>query len=120
MVEDEFLVSMLVESIVGDLGATIVGPYSRLADGLAAARTENFDGAILDLNLRGEAAEPLADLLMGRGVPFLFVTGYQRDGIDRRYASIPVLQKPIDAEALKRILTSLVEVPARSKTAQAC
>ena len=120
MVEDEFLVSMLVESIVSDLGATVVGPYSRLADGLAAARTENFDGAILDLNLRGEAAEPLADLLMGRGVPFLFVTGYQREGIDRRYASIPVLQKPIDAEALKRILTSLVEVPARSKAAQAC
>ena len=120
MVEDEFLVSMLVESIVSDLGATVVGPYSRLADGLAAARTENFDGAILDLNLRGEAAEPLADLLMGRGVPFLFVTGYQREGIDRRYASIPVLQKPIDAEALKRILSSLVEVPARSKAAQAC
>lgn len=120
MVEDEFLVSMLVESIVSDLGATIVGPYSRLADGLAAARTEHFDGAILDLNLRGEAADPLADLLMGRGVPFLFVTGYQREGIDRRYASIPVLQKPIDAEALKRVLTSLVEVPARSKAAQAC
>ena len=120
MVEDEFLVSMLVESIVDELGATIVGPYSRLADGLAAARTESFDGAILDLNLRGEAADPLADLLMGLGVPFVFVTGYQRDGIDRRYAGIPVLQKPIDAEALKRLLTTLVEAPARSKAAQAC
>ena len=120
MVEDEFLVSMLVESIVDELGGTIVGPYSRLADGLAAARTESFDGAILDLNLRGEAADPLADLLMGLGVPFVFVTGYQRDGIDRRYAGIPVLQKPIDAEALKRLLTTLVEAPARSKAAQAC
>jgi CheY-like chemotaxis protein len=80
-----------------------------LADGLAAAKAERFDGAILDLNLGGESAYPLADQLMARGVPFVFITGYQRDSLDRRYANVPVLQKPIDSAALERVLLSLLD-----------
>ena len=108
VVEDELLVSMLVEEILGELGATVAGPYGRLADGLAAARAEPFDGAILDLNLAGESADPLADMLLARGVPFVFITGYQRESIDRRYANVPVLQKPIDAAALESVLLTLL------------
>ncbi len=108
VVEDELLVSMLIEEILGELGATVAGPYGRLADGLAAAKAERFDGAILDLNLAGELADPLADFLLARGVPFVFITGYQRDSIDRRYANVPVLQKPIDAAALESVLLTLL------------
>ncbi len=108
VVEDELLVSMLIEEILGELGATVAGPYGRLTDGLAAAKAERFDGAILDLNLAGESADPLADLLLARGVPFVFITGYQRESIDRRYANVPVLQKPIDAAALESVLLTLL------------
>jgi CheY-like chemotaxis protein len=108
VVEDELLVSMLVEEILGELGATVAGPYGRLADGLAAAKSERFDGAILDLNLAGEHADPLADLLLARGVPFVFITGYQRDSLDRRYANVPILQKPIDAAVLEGVLLTLL------------
>jgi CheY-like chemotaxis protein len=108
VVEDELLVSMLLEDILTDLGAEVAGPYGRLADGLAAAKVERFDGAILDLNLAGQQAEPLADILMARGVPFVFITGYQRDSIDRRYANVPVLPKPIDAAALEGVLLTLL------------
>jgi len=109
VVEDELLVSMLVRRMLDDLGATVVGPCGRLADGMAVAKAERFDGAILDLNLAGEPADPLADLLLARGVPFVFITGYQRESIDRRYANVPVLQKPIDAAALERVLLSLLD-----------
>ena len=108
VVEDELLVSMLLQDILTDLGAQVAGPYGRLADGLAAAKVERFDGAILDLNLSGQQAEPLADLLLARGVPFVFITGYQRDSIDRRYANVPVLPKPIDAAALEGVLLTLL------------
>ena len=108
VVEDELLVSMLIEEILGELGATVAGPHGRLADGLAAAKAERFDGAILDLNLAGESADPLADFLLTRGVPFIFITGYQRESIDRRYANVPVLQKPIDAGALESVLLTLL------------
>ncbi len=109
VVEDELLVGMLVKSMLDEFGAEVIGPYGRLADGVAAAKTERFDGAILDLNLAGEAADPLADLLLARGVPLVFITGYQRDSIDRRFADVPVLQKPIDAAALERVLLSLLD-----------
>jgi PAS domain S-box-containing protein len=108
VVEDELLVSMLIQEILGELGATGAGPYARLSDGLAAAKAEGFDGAILDLNLAGESADPLADFLLARGVPFVFITGYQRESIDRRYANVPVLQKPIDAAALEGVLLTLL------------
>jgi two-component sensor histidine kinase/DNA-binding response OmpR family regulator len=108
VVEDELLVGMLLEKILGELGAIVAGPYGRLADGLAAARAERFDAAILDLNLAGESADPLADLLLARSVPFVFITGYQRESIDRRYANVPVLQKPIDAAALEGVLLTLL------------
>src|SRR5476651_2125315 len=111
MVEDEFLVGMMAKRLLESMGAAVLGPYARLADGIAAAKTERFDGALLDLNLAGESAEPLADLLAARGVPFVFLTGYQRDSIDRRYANVPVLQKPIEAESLERVLVSLLDAP---------
>ena len=118
MVEDEVLVGMMAKRIVEDLGATVIGPYGGLADGLAAAHNERFDGALLDFNLAGELADPLADLLIARGVPFVFITGYQRDSIDRRYANVPVLPKPLEAETLERVLVSLLEPPSRD-TAEA-
>jgi PAS domain S-box-containing protein len=111
MVEDEFLVGLMAKRILEGFGAVVAGPYGRLADALVAAKGEPFDGAVLDFNLAGETAEPLADLLLARGVPFTFLTGYHRDSIDRRYANIPLLQKPIDAESLERVLVSLLESP---------
>ena len=113
MVEDEVLVGMMAKKILEDLGATVLGPYGRLADGIAAAKGERFDGALLDFNLAGELADPLADLLVARGVPFVFITGYQRDSIDRRYANIPVLSKPLESDSLERVLVSLLEPPVR-------
>jgi two-component sensor histidine kinase/DNA-binding response OmpR family regulator len=119
VVEDEPLVSMLVSEILTGLGATVAGPYGRLADGMAAAKAERFDGAVLDINLAGEHADPLADLLMGVGVPFVFITGYQRDSVDRRYANVPVLQKPIDGSALESVLLTLLGPGLTLRTAEA-
>lgn len=117
MVEDEFLVGMMTRKLLEGLGATVLGPHARLADGLEAARTEQFDAALLDFNLAGELAEPIADLLIARGVPFILLTGYQRESIDRRYANIPLLQKPIEPDALERMLVSLLEIQAAPQTA---
>jgi two-component sensor histidine kinase/DNA-binding response OmpR family regulator len=111
MVEDEFLIGMMIKRLLEGFGATVLGPCGRLAEAMALAKSERFDGALVDLNLAGKPAEPLADLLVARGVPFAFVTGYQRDSIDRRYANIPVLQKPIEADLLERTLVSLLDPP---------
>jgi hypothetical protein len=58
---------------------------------------------VLDVNLDGEMVYPVADAVLARGVPFVFVTGYSAEGIDRRFAQVPVLQKPIERQMLQSI-----------------
>ncbi len=76
IVEDELLVAMLVEDMLADAGCVVVGPFARLPVAMAAARVEAVDVALLDVNVAGEMVFPVAHMLEGRGIPFLFVTGY--------------------------------------------
>ena len=103
LVEDEALVGMMMKDTLTELGFEVVGPYSTMKAATAAVNSEHFDGAILDVNLAGELVYPLADVVAQRGVPFVFVTGYGADGIDRRYSDVPILQKPIERQKLESI-----------------
>ncbi len=103
LVEDEALVAMVMRDMLTELGFHVVGPFGRSADAAAAARDEDVDAAVLDINLDGEAAYPVADLLAARGIPFVFVTGYGAESIDGRFAHVPVLQKPIERAMLESV-----------------
>lgn len=76
VVEDSFLVVTLLEEIFAGLGWQSVGPATRVVDALELARTGVFDAAVLDVNLNGEMSWEVARVLAGRGVPFVFSTGY--------------------------------------------
>ena len=64
-----------------------------------------FDFALVDVNLDGETSYPVADLLKSRGAPFAFSTGYGCDGLDRKYADVPLLTKPFLSADLQRVLS---------------
>jgi len=66
---------------------------------------DRLDGAVLDINLRGERAYPVADALSDRGVPFVFTTGYDTQVIPAPYARVPRCEKPVDLEQLSRWLS---------------
>jgi PAS domain S-box-containing protein len=104
LVEDEALVGMMVHEILDSYGFKVTGPISELKTAITAAHDGHFDGAILDVNLGGELIYPVAQVLASRGVPFIFVTGYDKDSIESKYAHIPVLRKPIEATALYQCL----------------
>jgi CheY-like chemotaxis protein/anti-sigma regulatory factor (Ser/Thr protein kinase) len=104
LVEDEALVGMLVREYLEELGCTVEGPVSDLNEAVKAAKAGEFDAAVLDLNLGGVSAYPLADLLQANAIPFMFVTGYARDGIDERFSTAPILRKPIERDALETAL----------------
>jgi PAS domain S-box-containing protein len=103
LVEDEALTGMMMSDMLTDLGFDVIGPFGRVADAMAAIKGEDFHAAVLDVNLDGEVVYPVADAVLARGVPFVFVTGYSSDGIDRRFAQVPVLQKPIEREMLQSV-----------------
>jgi PAS domain S-box-containing protein len=109
IVEDEALVAMVVSESLSVLGCTVVGPFSRCAEALAAVDGDQVDAAILDVNLDGEMIYPLADILTARGVPFIFVTGYGAESIERRFAHVPVIQKPVERHMLQRIFVPSTE-----------
>jgi DNA-binding response OmpR family regulator len=91
-----------------ELGHEVVGIAGRLGPALELARDGGFDAAMLDVNLAGDRSFPVADLLIERGIPFLFATGYGLEGIEEKYRDRPVLQKPFRAEELVAAVEALV------------
>ena len=104
IVEDEFLLAMSLEDDLVAAGCTPVGPFSNLASAIEATRREEFDLAILDVNLNGEPIYPLADELLSRRKPFVLVTGYGAASLPERFRDLPRLPKPYDlANLIKEI-----------------
>jgi len=107
LAEDEAIIGMMMREFLLDYGLFVIGPCCTVNEALAAAAAD-FDCAILDLNLGGESIYPIASMLGERNVPFAFVTGYGRESIDGRFASTPVLQKPITRESLEGCLRDML------------
>jgi len=103
LVEDEALVALMIQETLAEFGFDVLGPVGTLSEALAAARERRIDAAVLDINLGDELVYTVAEILAQRGIPFVFVTGYDADSIDARFSGIPVLQKPIERESLQRI-----------------
>jgi DNA-binding response OmpR family regulator len=94
VVEDNFLMAESVRDLLDECGCETVGPAPRLEVALELARHELLDGALLDINLAGEYCFPVARLLRERGVPFMFLTGY--DDCSVAFRDAPRLSKPFD------------------------
>ena len=108
VVEDEFLIRMLLEDMLTDLGYELVGVAGRVDEATEMAKSKDFDLAILDVNLDGHDVYPVADLIAKRGVPFMFVTGYGGRGLPDSYRGRPTLQKPFQLDELKKMLGQLL------------
>ncbi len=104
VVEDEFLIAMDVSAYLEAAGAHVVGPASSVNAALEALQCTELDGAILDVNLRGEMAYPVADALTARGIPFVFTTGYDSRMVPARFADVKRCEKPATPEAISRAL----------------
>ena len=101
VVEDEFVIALDLQNLleaagheVVALAASVPDALALLAAGAAPGRQPLLDGAVLDVNLRGEPATPVADALAARGVPFVFVSGYGAAGRPAGHEAAPVLAKP--------------------------
>lgn len=104
IVEDEGAIAMLLEDMLFDFGCEIAGSVPRLAKALALLDETEVDLAIIDFNIAGETAEPLAAELVKRAIPFIFSTGYGGIGISAEFAAAPVLAKPFTQRDLRLCL----------------
>ena len=108
VVEDEYLIRMLLEDMLDELGYGVLAAVGTISEASQIATSGEFNAAILDVNLDGQEIYPVADILAKRGLPFVFVTGYGERSLPEPYRGRPALQKPFQAEQLKRMLAELL------------
>lgn len=108
LVEDEAVIAILLEDMLAALGATVVGVESQVATAIIRAECDDFDCAILDVNLGGQRSYGVADALRLRGIPYLFATGYGELGVDAAHRHAPILLKPYSETDVARALALLL------------
>ena len=104
VVEDEAIIAAMVEDMLMELGATVVGPASTIKNALLLANSDGIDAALLDVNIRSERVDPIADLLQARHVPVVFATGYGSSMAGARTGL--VIEKPYTLEKLGSALSA--------------
>jgi len=104
LVEDEMVIALLVEDLLTDLGHEVADIAARLETALRMARTNEYDLAILDINLDGERSFAIAETLAERGVPTIFASGYGPAALPEAFRATPVLQKPFTAHDLAQAI----------------
>ncbi|MEN3381004.1 MAG: hypothetical protein V7608_1048 [Hyphomicrobiales bacterium] len=115
VVEDEFLIADEIALAFARLGVLTIGPARTIERGLQLlANSEHLDGAVLDVNMRGEMVFPLADALRERNVPFIFATGYDPKVIPDRYGDVPRCEKPLDMLKVVETLFPSYKTPTSS------
>jgi CheY-like chemotaxis protein len=104
IVEDESLLAMMVEDLVRDAGWSVAGMAASVDEAMRAVERGGFDVALLDVNLAGRNAFPVAEVLLARGVPLVLATGYGVLEIREDLRHLPMVGKPYAAEQLLRTL----------------
>lgn len=94
IVEDEPLIAMSLEDVLVDHGVICVGPAGSVAAALEMIEDGGFEIALLDVNLRGERVDAVADRLAAAGIPFIFTTGHGAEGLPDAHRARPVIGKP--------------------------
>ncbi len=110
LVEDEYMLASELADELAELGAVVLGPVGTLAEALALIGAQpQLDGGIIDMNLGGEMAYEVADLLIGRGVPLVLTTGYDLSALPSRYSHVARCEKPVDLTRVMKALGTAID-----------
>ncbi|MBV8121638.1 MAG: response regulator [Alphaproteobacteria bacterium] len=112
VVEDEFLVASLIQDLLEDAGCVVSGPIPRLSEAIDAARADDCDAAVLDVNLGGYRVFPVAEELSRRHIPFVIVTGYATTTLPEPFDRSPTIRKPFRNQDLLNAISNLVDCTA--------
>jgi CheY-like chemotaxis protein len=110
IIEDESMVTMLIEDTLADIGCEVAGTASRLDEARKKASSLCFDVVILDVNLNGRHTYAVAEILIRRGIPFLFATGYDNLDLPEPFRDVPILAKPFRERDLEEALLAALKV----------
>lgn len=110
VIEDEGPVALLIEDMLLDFGCEVAASAADLGKASEFARTARVDFALLDLNLAGQSALPVAGILRDRRIPFVFSTGYGASEVMHGFERYPLLVKPFNSEDLRDKIAAALEL----------
>lgn len=109
VIEDDPLMAMLLDDVLDVFGYEVAAMSAFMEDALSMLETQQFDAAILDINIHGFMCYEIAEQLQKKGIPFLFSTGYHPTTLPKEYQDCPTLQKPYDINQLKVQLDKILK-----------
>ena len=104
IVEDDAMISMMLQDLLEDMGCQVVSVASRLGEAQHKSEVDDFDVALLDVNLRGERTFPVAEAMRQRRRPFVLTTGYATTILPDSLRAATLLQKPYRRQDLETAL----------------
>ena len=109
LVEDEALVGLDLMECLHRTNCEVVGPLLTLSDAIEAIKRHRPDCAVLDIKVGGEHTTLIADELAARTIPFVWVSGYEREMLPVHYRDRPFVAKPFLHDALLNALLNALE-----------
>jgi CheY-like chemotaxis protein len=111
VVEDEYLVAMSLAEALQDAGSIVLGPVPSVDKAIKKIESEpHIDGAVVDVNLGGMLAYPVADLLIAKKIPFVFTSGYEDNLLRERYSQVKNCPKPYLFQAMEEALVEAMSL----------
>ena len=93
--------------LLGELGCEVVGPAPNMAVARELIDNETFNGALMDVHIRGERVFPLCEMLEAKAIPFILTSGYADWQMPEKLEDRPRLQKPYTIDQIEKALASL-------------
>lgn len=117
IVEDDPLLSMMLEDCLAQLGYQPVLCSYRLDMALSEIAAGNIDAAIIDVYLgNGKTSGPIAEALSAKQIPFIVSTGGFIADRSPVFAGRPLLMKPFTTKSLRQAVTRLLKPTPRNMT----
>ena len=91
----------LISNCLRDWGLETLGPTGRLGEACKLAREHAMVGAVLDVRLGDALCFPAAAILKARGIPLVFLTGYDENMLPLNFRGAPLIHKPFEVDELK-------------------
>lgn len=109
LIEDEVVIAMTAEDMLEEIGCVVTAQASTFNEALDTASRDDFDIALLDVNLNGIMSLPVARLLREQGKPFVFTTGYGNAGLEEEFSGVQVVSKPYTMRTLASAIQSATQ-----------
>jgi DNA-binding response OmpR family regulator len=109
VVEDDAILANVVDDMLRELGFVDIAHASSVEAALAALDKDQPHFVLLDANLRGAHAHPVARALREAGVPVIVTTGYSPNDLPPSLAAETILHKPFNTNALMQRIRDVLQ-----------